>query len=151
MSEQHNATASQCLAMPKLYMSVPMLCHSIALLFNAETKRTLTLPKPCAVLPCPSPACLRRTLPLLRSSSQCHRLAVLCHRLNVLYSAHALKLTARTLHRYSMPLLRYARLDLSVQCLGDMILVIAFARRFVSLPLLSLSSQCHRFARPCHR
>ena len=53
MAEQHDATASQCLAMPKLYMSVPMLCHSTGLLFNAETKRTLTLPLLCFSSLCP--------------------------------------------------------------------------------------------------
>jgi len=49
-----------------------------------------------------------------------------------------------------MPLLRYARLDLSVQRLSDTILVIATTKRYLSTPLLSLSSQCHRFARLCH-
>ena len=52
---------------------------------------------------------------------------------------------------FSMPLLYYARLDLSVQCLSDTILVIATTKRYLSTPLLSLSSQCLRFSHQCHR
>ena len=103
MSEQSYATASQCLAMPKLYISVPMLCHSTGLLFNAETKRTLALPKRGQSMLCPCSAFLRFAL-TSTLLSQNH--APLSHRLNVLYSAHALKLTAVAIHRYSVPLHR---------------------------------------------
>ena len=50
-------------------------------------------------------------------------------------SAQPRQHVARALHRYSMPLLRYARLDLSVQRLSDTILVIATAKRYLSTPL----------------
>jgi len=42
---------------------------------------------------------------------------------------------ATALPYFSMPLLRYARLGLSVQCLSDTILIIATARRYPSTPL----------------
>ena len=96
---------------------MPMLCHSTDLLFNAETQHSLALPKLCLSPPCPCSA-------LLLTAS------------TALFNTSPVPIHARTLHRYSMPLLRYARLDLSVQCLSDTILVIAIAQPIPSMPLL---------------
>lgn len=117
-----------------------------------------------AACPCPAQALLISALPLLRSSSQCHRWSLLfnaftkhilalpmlcssypCQCSAMLYHSPSVLVIAMTLHHFSMPLLRYARLDLSVQCLSDTILVIAFARRFASLPLQNYL--CFAFSR----
>lgn len=104
MSEQHNATAPQCLAMPKLYMSVPMLCHStallfsavappfITLLFNAETQHSLALLKLSLSPPCPCSALLLNAL------------APHCPATAMLRSAFTLLIYANAGPCYSMPL-----------------------------------------------
>ena len=81
----------QCSAIPQPCCSVPLLRHSL---------HYYSMPKPSAPLLCPCSAYLRFAL-----ASHC--------------SAKTMLRSARALHRYSMPLLHYARLDLSVQCLGD--------------------------------
>lgn len=65
--------------------ATPLVCYS--------------MPKHCITIQCRNQALPISALPMLCSSYPCHRL-------NVLYSAHALKLTARALHHYSMPLRR---------------------------------------------
>lgn len=69
---------------------------------------------------------------------------------------YSVPLLRHSLHYYSMPLLRYARLDLSVQCLSDTILIIASAQLIfsvpspcLSMPMLVLAIQCLRRALPC--
>ena len=130
MAEQHDATASQCLAMPKLYMSVPMLCHSTGLLFNAvapplatllfnaETKRTLALPKRGQSLPCPCSALLLTAFALRRSAVRCQDPSSLFNALTSLCPSWPLG---------------------------------AVPRRLVTLPLLSLPSQCLHLSCPCLR
>ena len=79
-------------------------------------------------------------------------LTFLCFALASHYSAKtmyrpaiALLISAIAQRFHPLPSLRYARLDLSVQRLSDTILVIAFARRFVSLPLQNYL--CFAFSR----
>ena len=129
------STASQCLA-------IPMLCHSTASLLNtvAPLSHGNTLPGPFIAI-----QCLYFAMPVLTSRYSASAIRFLSlpqrnvtyprQRWSLLYTAHALKLTAVAFHRYSMPLLRYARLDLSVQRLSDTILVIATAKRYLSTPL----------------
>ena len=151
---------------------MPILCHSVTLLFSAHAMLISALPMPCSSYLCrcyalfcgtmttldASLLCLRASLPKLCialpmpcASVQCQYPAMLCLSFTYLRIATAL-------HRYSMPLryppmlclalpmlvqsmplLRYSRLDLSVQCLSDTILVIATAPLFLSLPLLCLT------------
>ena len=134
-----------------------MLCHSTTLLFktvalpfvtllcNAKTKHTFALPKLRSSPPCPCSVLLLNAFALHIFALPSHPIA-----LPKPCSAQPRQHVARTLHRYSMPLLRYARLGLSVQCLSDTILVIATTKRCLSTPLLSLSSQCLRLAYLCH-
>ena len=94
---QCSATPLVCYSMPLLrnslhYYSMPK--HSIPLLCPNMTSLRLALARRVVAIRCQNQAylCFAQAplisaLPLLRSSSQCHRL-------NVLYSAHALKLTA---------------------------------------------------------
>jgi len=102
----------------------------------------------CRSYTCP---CQCSATPLVCYSMPKHSIPLLCPNMATLRLALASHCSARTLHRYSMPLLRYARLDLSVQCLSDTILIIATTKRYLSTPLLSLSSQCLRSSCPCHR
>ena len=129
---QCSATPLVCYSMPKHY--VPSLCPSSAYLRLALAPFFFSMPSLCISPHCPHISALPS-----------HPIA-----LPKPCSAQPRQHVARTLHRYSMPLLRYARLDLSVQCLSDTILVIATASHFISMPLLCLSSPCPCCASLCH-
>ena len=128
--------------MPRRIISVPdrsYLCHSdtrlnstMPLRLNALLCRSYTCPCQCSATPLVCYSMPKQSAPLL-----CPSMATLRF--------------APAPFFFATPLLRYARLDLSVQCLSDTILVIATTKRYLSTPLLSLSSQCPRFARLCHR
>jgi len=127
---QCSATPLICYSMPK--PSAPLLCPNMATLrlalaprFFSLPARLFSMPRLCPSMPGPFIAiqCLYFAMPVL--SSRCSasatrhlasaqlifavpllRFSSQCHRLNVLYSAHALKLTATAIHRYSVPLHR---------------------------------------------
>ena len=113
-------------SMPRRIVSMPdrsYLCHSDTWLNSTMPLRLNALLCQCSATPLVCYSMPKPSAPLLCLSMATLRLAL------------APFFFAMPLLYCSMPLLRYARLDLSVQCLSDTILVISFARRFVSLPL----------------
>ena len=129
-SIQCHCAGNQCYANAYPSKSLPLLSHSIP-------KRIVSMPDHSYL--CHSDTWLNGTIPLRLNALLCRSYTCPC------------QCSATPLVYYSMPLLRYARLGLSVQCLGDSSPCLYSAYLRSAFALLVHAKAFYRYSMPLHR